>query len=240
MRPEKKHEMDKEKGKIIKWIYRVVGYKIAVYLSTTDINPNSITLFRFICAIFAAILIANQNLRIQIIGILLLQLFSVLDKTDGGVARIKGMETDLGAWLDSNFDVMGIVLAHISLWYCVHNESFIFALCTMITIFLFVFIKFGHERRSIFFRNESIEFGIAEKILTKNISKKKISTYIIKIYKFIIDQCSMNGRSVIVIISLGVICSIEKSTIIILFIQASITWLHSFTTTTVRIFQNNN
>lgn len=232
MRPEKEHEL-KRNGRIIKWIYRIIGYKIAEILAETNIHPNAITFFRLIIAIIASCLISFQDYKTQLVGVVLLQIFSILDKTDGGLARIKGKESNLGGWLDSNFDVIGVVFANIGFWYCIKGQGHLFAILTMGTIFLFMLLKIDRLKMM---RLKAVR---TTNINVNNLDRNKSIGIVQRIYKFIVYQFAANGRTMVLLLSLGVVFSVENFMIILIFVQSFFTWLHLFLSISINISRDN-
>jgi len=85
-----------------------------------DINPNLITIFSLILAIFAAISFTLHNL---LIGGILIFLSGLLDVFDGTVARSNNKVTKFGAFLDSTTDrfsdaviIIGLIAGGYTSW----------------------------------------------------------------------------------------------------------------------------
>lgn len=96
------HPLSKpEDGPISQYANRWLSIPISAMLLKTDATPNQVTLFIF--ALTVPILAAGMFGRIIVVGVLI-QLASVLDGVDGEIARARGLETDLGALLDTVSD----------------------------------------------------------------------------------------------------------------------------------------
>ncbi len=101
-------------GYISKHINRKISDPIAQLLAKTKLTPNQITWAALGIAALACIsFIYGYN----IIGGLLIQLTAIVDGIDGGLARIKGMVSKFGGFLDSVTDryadvliVLGLIL----------------------------------------------------------------------------------------------------------------------------------
>lgn len=100
----------------IKEFHRFMGDIVAQILAQTSITPTQITVFRFLCGVFAAVLISlNMSYRSLVLAAFCLYLFSMLDAADGSLARIQKTGTMFGAWLDRQFDGMGFFLIFTSI-----------------------------------------------------------------------------------------------------------------------------
>jgi len=87
-------------------------------LARTGITPNQITVLRFILFILpATYFFSRGSYTDNLIALACCLLFAYFDFVDGGLAVMKGMQTRLGGWLDSNLDwlsqnllILGITL----------------------------------------------------------------------------------------------------------------------------------
>jgi CDP-L-myo-inositol myo-inositolphosphotransferase len=95
---------------------------MARLLAKTRITPNQITWAAFGIALLSFIsFIFGQN----IIGGLLAQLSSIVDGIDGSLARLKGMTSAFGGFLDSVLDRYADILIVLGLtWWSFYNESY--------------------------------------------------------------------------------------------------------------------
>jgi CDP-L-myo-inositol myo-inositolphosphotransferase len=107
-------------GYISKHLNRKLSEPIAQRLAKTRLTPNEITwtAFGIACLSFISFLF-GQN----IIGGLLTQLSSIVDGVDGSLARLKGMTTKSGAFLDSILDRYAdiLILLGLTLWVSIHE-----------------------------------------------------------------------------------------------------------------------
>ncbi len=109
-------------GYISKHINRKASEPIAQLLAKTKLTPNQITWAAFGIAVLSFIsFILGQN----IIAGLLAQFSSIVDGVDGGLARIKGMSTTFGGFLDSVLDRYAdiLIVLGLTLW-SLSNESY--------------------------------------------------------------------------------------------------------------------
>ena len=105
-------------GYISKYLNRKASEPIAQLLAKTKVTPNQIT-----WAAFGIVLVSFVSFVFgwNIIAGLLVQLSSIVDGIDGGVARLKGMSSTFGGFLDSVLDryadiliVLGLILWSLS------------------------------------------------------------------------------------------------------------------------------
>ena len=105
-------------GYISRHINRKMSEPMARLLAKTRVTPNQMTWTAFGIALMSFVsFILGQN----IIGGLLVQLSSIVDGIDGSLARLKGMTSEFGGFLDSVLDryadiliVMGLTLWSLS------------------------------------------------------------------------------------------------------------------------------
>ena len=82
------------------WFYRPLGFHCALFFRNRGIHPNIITIISIILGAVAGICFAQESLRWNILGILLLMWANLYDSTDGQLARITGQKTRWGRILD--------------------------------------------------------------------------------------------------------------------------------------------
>ncbi len=106
-------------GFVSQWINRPLSTRLSKYLVRTGVTPNQITVASFLMSLIGAGFLAAGGYAVGALGGLLIQAASVIDGCDGEVARLKGMATPRGAWLDTMLDryadvaiTLGIVTAY--------------------------------------------------------------------------------------------------------------------------------
>jgi len=107
-------------GYISKYVNRKASEPIARLLAKTTITPNRITWAAFGIALLSFIgFIFGQN----IIAGLLVQLSSIVDGIDGSLARMKGMASTFGGFLDSVLDRYAdiLILLGLTVWSLSHE-----------------------------------------------------------------------------------------------------------------------
>lgn len=94
-------------GYVSRYINRRISDPIARLLARTRITPNQMSWAAFgLAALSFLSFIYNWNIA----GGLLAQLSSIIDGVDGSLARLKGMSSDFGGFLDSILDRYADVL----------------------------------------------------------------------------------------------------------------------------------
>lgn len=108
-------------GYISKYINRKASEPMARLLARTRLTPNQATWGAFGIALLSCIsFILGQN----IIGGLLAQLSSIADGIDGSLARLKGMSSTFGGFLDSVLDRYAdiLIVLGLTLWSLSHES----------------------------------------------------------------------------------------------------------------------
>ena len=82
------------------WFYRPLGFSCALFFRNRGVHPNVITIVSIFLGIAAGVCFLQENLRWNILGVLLLMWANLYDSTDGQLARITGQRTRWGRILD--------------------------------------------------------------------------------------------------------------------------------------------
>ena len=107
-------------GYVSKYINRKISEPMARLLAKTRLTPNQMTWVAFGIALLSFVsFVLGQN----IIGGLLAQLTSVVDGVDGSLARLKGMVSTFGGFLDSVLDRYAdvLIVLGLTLWSVSHE-----------------------------------------------------------------------------------------------------------------------
>ncbi len=91
-------------GFVSQWINRPLSTRLSRYIVRTGVTPNQITVASFLMSLLGAGFLAAGGYLVAALGGLLIQVASVVDGCDGEVARLKGIATPRGAWLDTMLD----------------------------------------------------------------------------------------------------------------------------------------
>jgi len=114
-------------GPVSLWLNRPVSIRLSKVLVNFNITPNQISFFSFVLSFIAAGLFTLGNYGYLALGGIIAQLASIIDGSDGEVARLKYLSSDYGGWFDAVLDryadafllfgLMGYVYSHnISTW----------------------------------------------------------------------------------------------------------------------------
>jgi 1L-myo-inositol 1-phosphate cytidylyltransferase / CDP-L-myo-inositol myo-inositolphosphotransferase len=88
-------------------VHRPLARFVARALLRTDIGADAVTLIAFVTTIAAAVLFAVGTVPTTLSAAAVLFVATVLDGTDGALARLTGSSTPRGAWLDTMLDKVG-------------------------------------------------------------------------------------------------------------------------------------
>ena len=107
-------------GYISKYVNRKMSEPMARLLAKTQVTPNQMTWAAFGIALLSFI---SFVLGYNIIAGLLVQLSSIVDGTDGSLARLKGMTSEFGGFLDSVLDRYAdiLIVLGLTLWSLSHE-----------------------------------------------------------------------------------------------------------------------
>jgi len=107
-------------GYISKHINRKMSEPMARFLAKTKVTPNQMTWAAFGIALLSFV---SFVLGYNIIAGLLVQLSSIVDGIDGSLARLKGMTSEFGGFLDSVLDRYAdiLIVLGLTLWSLSHE-----------------------------------------------------------------------------------------------------------------------
>ena len=91
-------------GPVSRWLNRPISIRLSKILVNFNITPNQISFFSFVFSMIAAGLFAVGNYWLLVIGGIIAQLASIIDGSDGEVARLKYLSSDYGGWFDAVLD----------------------------------------------------------------------------------------------------------------------------------------
>lgn len=84
----------------------IINRLVWLFANYTNFTPNQITIIAFIFGLLSAYSFLNGKWYYLIIGSLLFEFSFILDYVDGKIARLKGMKSVFGAYLDISCDVV--------------------------------------------------------------------------------------------------------------------------------------
>ncbi|HLS16700.1 MAG TPA: NTP transferase domain-containing protein [Paenalcaligenes sp.] len=91
-------------GPIARWLNRPVSQLLSRYFIRWRWSPNSISLLAFIIALLGALCLAQPQYHWLATGGILVQLASIVDGSDGEVARVQHRSSAYGGWFDALLD----------------------------------------------------------------------------------------------------------------------------------------
>lgn len=101
------------------WYSRYFGRKVSIYFTwlflKLRITPNTATLVSLLVGFIGAFIMAFPGQIYLVIGSIILQMYIILDSTDGELARILDKKTILGPYLDRLVHVFMYVLIFVSM-----------------------------------------------------------------------------------------------------------------------------
>ncbi len=132
-------------GYISKHINRKMSEPMARLLAKTKITPNQMTWVAFGIALLSFVSFVLGN---NIIAGLLVQLSSIFDGIDGSLARLKGMTSEFGGFLDSVLDRYAdiLIVLGLTLWSLSHETYSGIWLAGMLAITGIICISYTRAR----------------------------------------------------------------------------------------------
>lgn len=91
-------------GPVSRWINRPVSIRCSIWLVNYNITPNQISFFSFLLSLVAAVFFATGDYLYLLVGGILAQFASIIDGSDGEVARLKYLSSEYGGWFDAVLD----------------------------------------------------------------------------------------------------------------------------------------
>jgi len=91
-------------GPVSRWLNRPVSIRLSKILVNFNITPNQISFFSFMLSMIAAGLFTLGNYGYLVLGGFIAQFASIVDGSDGEVARLKYLSSDYGGWFDAVLD----------------------------------------------------------------------------------------------------------------------------------------
>ena len=104
-------------GLVSRFINRPISRSISRLLLKTPITPSAWTLAIFALPLMGAAFLARGDYVCVLAGLLVFQIYSILDGCDGEIARAKYLESQRGRQLDGWCDILGNLLLAVSLGY---------------------------------------------------------------------------------------------------------------------------
>jgi len=103
------HKIPQRKN-IFEAVYNKLSKPISRIVVKTSLTPNQITIISGIFGIIGAYFLTCHSRIYLIFAAVFIQLFTILDLVDGDIARMKGMQSHFGKWLDIFIDKLNDLL----------------------------------------------------------------------------------------------------------------------------------
>lgn len=110
-------------GLVDTYLNRKLSRSLTHFLLRTALTPNHITVLSCLIGLFGATCFFQAGYWGPVFGALFLQLSAVLDCCDGEVARMKFLESRLGAWLDITLDTVVHIATFVGLGFAVWTQG---------------------------------------------------------------------------------------------------------------------
>jgi CDP-L-myo-inositol myo-inositolphosphotransferase len=91
-------------GPVSYWLNRPISIRLSRFLVNFNVTPNQISFFSFVLSVIAAGLFAQGNYWLLALGGIIAQFTSIIDGSDGEVARLKYLSSNYGGWFDAVLD----------------------------------------------------------------------------------------------------------------------------------------
>jgi phosphatidylglycerophosphate synthase len=117
----------RDEGLVATLLIRKISNRMTKYVARTNITPNQITFISFLIGVIAAYFISSGVWRDLIIGGILVLLSYIIDNVDGEIARLKGLGSAKGAFIDNSLDRIkeGIIFFAISMAFYAQTQNYL-------------------------------------------------------------------------------------------------------------------
>lgn len=108
-------------------LFTYIGRELGAYekVAGTGLTPNGISCLGILCAVITGFLLATNVYSLQLLGMFFAQLTFFCDNLDGNVARLKGIQSVVGEWVDLTCSQVAdfFVLLGVTIGAYQHNPS---------------------------------------------------------------------------------------------------------------------
>ncbi len=122
------------------WFYRPIGYRWALLCKKLKIKPNTVTVLSIVLGVASGYFFMFHDLKLNIIGMLLLIIANSFDSADGQLARMTNQQTRLGRVLDGLAGNLWFISIYFFIALRLMNEGF-----SLWIFFLAAFTGFFHS-----------------------------------------------------------------------------------------------
>jgi hypothetical protein len=106
------------------YFYRPIGFRWALLFRHLGITPNPVTVASIFIGMIAGVFFYYEDLKTNVIGMLLLMLANSLDSADGQLARMTDNKSRLGRLLDGLAGSFWFIVIHVALCLRLQNQGF--------------------------------------------------------------------------------------------------------------------
>ena len=106
-----KATLDRNDSIISRFVYRPLSFYLAIPFVWLGLSPNQVSFIGFAIALAGMTLIATGHPSLALVGTVLTFLQVIVDYVDGNIARLRGISSHLGKFVDGTIDtVVGTLL----------------------------------------------------------------------------------------------------------------------------------
>lgn len=166
----------KNNNGIVYSFYWWAGYRFAYFFKFLGVKPNLVSVFSLLFYISASYFFIQTNTIMNVIGGFLFYLGVQMDATDGKLARLTNNTSQMGIWLDYNFDYLRPLFIYPPIGFKMFyetNEAYwlIIAFVALAAIYVFTIISMRWDM-----------FDFADKLKDNYVKKSKYHKFLKEFY----------------------------------------------------------
>ena len=166
----------KSNNGLVYGFYWWVGYKFAYFFKFLGVKPNLVSVFSLMFYVSASYFFIQTNTIMNVIGGFLFYLGVQMDATDGKLARLTNNTSQMGIWLDYNFDYLRPLFIYPSIGLKMFYETnqtywLIIAFVALAAIYVFTIISMRWDM-----------FNFAGELKEKHVEESKHHKYLKQFY----------------------------------------------------------
>ncbi len=164
-------------GFVDAYLNRTLSRPLTRLFLRTSLNPNQITLLSCFVGLLGAACFFQAGYWGLVLGALLLQLSAIVDCVDGEVARMKFLESPLGAWLDVTLDTVVHIATFLGLGFAVWTQGeiqsalFLGVLLAAGTVFSFPCVLIAQKTDTLGEQSTAWQNQLLEKMISGLVSR---------------------------------------------------------------------
>ena len=187
-------------------------------LIKTSITPNQLTLFSGIFGLSGAYLLTLDNYNYRILSGIFIVLCTIFDGIDGDIARLKGMQSYFGQWLDIFFDKLVEIVLIASFTFSAYkiNDNILIIIIGANLAILHLLVQYIMIYNELYFRN------IMNKVIN---NKRSIFSLVINLIRFVEVHLTLKHTTLLVVLSFFVFINQFIIGLYILFLMSIYTFI---------------